>query len=253
MLNADAPWDAFDPLAYIDHNYRALLEADAEIIHYVRDHFSDHFRENLERPVLGIDVGAGANLYPALSMLPWCDEITLFERSAANVSYLEGQRPSFDREWDSFWSLLCEDPEYRRIDADRRERFRQAVRIEPGDLFALGRPEGPERRVRRWGIGTMFFVAESLSTSRDEFRQAVSSFLRALEPGAPFAAAFMAGSKGYEVGDLHFPACDVGETDVKEAIHPFAPKTEIRHLANVSHVVRPGHTGMILALGHRQR
>ncbi|WKX08556.1 SCO2525 family SAM-dependent methyltransferase [Streptomyces sp. NL15-2K] len=249
MLNAEAPWDAFDPHAYIDHNYRYLLDADAEIVQLVGRHFSDHFRGNSHRPVLGIDVGAGANLYPALTMLPWCSEITLLERSPKNVEYLKEQKPNFHPEWDRFWKLLCEQPEYDGIDAVRRERFSGAVRVREGDLFDLGR-RGlfGSRPYRRWQMGTMFFVAESLSSSHEEFRRAVECFMRALAPGAPFAAAFMEGSKGYSVGDRFFPACDVNELQVDEILEPFAGAVDYSTLGEV----RPGHTGIILALGHRK-
>ncbi|CAM5649016.1 hypothetical protein SANTM175S_10556 [Streptomyces antimycoticus] len=65
-------------------------------------------------------------------------------------------------------------------------RFKEAVQ-EPvaGSLFDLC--SGAER----WDLGTMFFVAESITTSLDEFRRGVGCFMSALNPGAPFAAAFM--------------------------------------------------------------
>ncbi|MFJ4834221.1 SCO2525 family SAM-dependent methyltransferase [Streptomyces sp. NPDC088747] len=251
MLNADAPWDAFDPDAYFDHNYRDVLAADAEIVELVGRYFSDHFRGKLNRPVLGIDVGAGANLYPALSMLPWCREITLLERSPKNVEYLNRQLRDFEPEWGRFWKLLCDQDEaYRAVDADRRARFRQVVRVREADLFGLEdrNPLSPRPRQERYQIGTMFFVAESLSSSHDEFRRAVECFVRALAPGAPFAAAFMEGSKGYHVGDRFFPACDVNELQVDEILDEFAENVTYHRLGEV----RPGHTGIILALGHRK-
>ncbi|MFF4251953.1 SCO2525 family SAM-dependent methyltransferase [Streptomyces sp. NPDC001663] len=256
MLNDDAPWDDFDPSAYFDQNYRDLLDADAEILSFVRNHFSDHFREHgeyLERPILGIDIGAGANLYPALTMLPWCREITLFERAPKNVSYLRDQRLHADPAWDSFWQVLRKDPAYTRIDTERTERFRKAIRVQQGNLFALGRRNvfGLRRSAGRWQIGTMFFVAESISTSHKEFLRAVECFMRSLAPGAPFAAAFMEGSTGYDVGNRHFPACDVDEAQVKESFRNFADKIETRRLSEVSHMVRPGHTGIILVCGKR--
>ena len=42
----------------------------------------------------------------------------------------------------------------------------------------------------------MFFVAESITEDAVEFRAAVAAFVGAPTPGAPFAAAFMAGSAG---------------------------------------------------------
>ncbi|MGW3286846.1 SCO2525 family SAM-dependent methyltransferase [Streptomyces sp. NPDC001002] len=253
VLNDDAPWDEFDPGAYVDQNYRDLLDADAEILTFVREHFSSHFREPFDRPIHGIDIGAGANLYPALSMLPWCTEITLLERAPKNVDYLLGQKPHYDPSWDSFWKVLCGNAGYEAMEGDPRDRFRTAVRVEEGNLFAMRRrkPFGLLRDRRRWQIGTMFFVAESISTSHEEFRRGVACFMAALEPGAPFAAAFMEGSRGYDVGDRHYPACNVDETQVKESFQGLAQKVETRRLGESSHLVRPGHTGIILACGRR--
>lgn len=246
QLNADAPWDAFDPQAYVRHNYKSVIHEDAEIISIVRAHFSDHFRARPDRPYRGIDVGAGANLYPAFSMLPWCEEITLLDRATPNVEYLEKQRRSYDESWDAFWHLLCQDEGYVALPGDPRERFAEVTRVEEGDLFALsGRRE-------HWSLGTMFFVAESLSTSHDEFRQAVECFLLALTPGAPFAAAFMEHSRGYFVGDTHFPACDVGKSEIRSAIEIHAEGLSIFTVGQPD-AVRPGYTHMIVACGFRGR
>ncbi|MFI6013363.1 SCO2525 family SAM-dependent methyltransferase [Streptomyces sp. NPDC051243] len=244
-LNDDAPWDAFDPLSYVDHNYRDMLSVDKEIISRVRDHFSDHFQRHGPGPASGIDVGAGANLYPALAMLPWSEEITLLERSPANVEYLRGQCDGYDPRWDQFWDVLCEDPAYAQFGADPRDRFRRAVRIESGNLFDLGDRPG------RWDLGTMFFVAESFTTSFDEFRHGVSCFLRALRPGAPFAAAFMENSLGYTVGGVDFPACAVGQTEVAAALETFTQEMRIYRL-EAGGRVRAGYAGMLLAYGRRR-
>ena len=51
----------------------------------------------------------------------------------------------------------------------------------------------------------MFFVAESITEDPAEFHAALARFVGALKPGAPFAAAFMAGSDGYPVAGTRFP------------------------------------------------
>ncbi|MCI3269789.1 SCO2525 family SAM-dependent methyltransferase [Streptomyces cylindrosporus] len=258
VLNDDAPWNEFDPSAYLDQNYRDLLDVDAEILSLVRDHFSDHFSartDHVERPILGIDIGAGANLYPALAMLPWCDRITLFERAPRNVGYLRQQRDSLDPDWDAFWKVLSERDPYADIDGERNERFRKTVRVQKGNLFKLGRRGllGLRNTQGKWQMGTMFFVAESISTSHDEFREAIECFMLSLAPGAPFAAAFMEGSHGYDVGNRHFPACDVDEAEVRKSLDEFTGEIETKRLGEVSHMVRPGHTGIILAYGKRNQ
>jgi len=248
-LNSEAPWDSFDSAAYVDHNYGRLRSDDARILEVVRRHFSDHFRGRSGRAAektVGIDVGAGANLYPALAMLPWCDEITLFERSAANVGYLNGQRDSYDPHWDQFWDALCAEPAYRERVAEPRATFSKIVQVEAGNLFDLRHNEGV------WSVGTMFFVAESLSTSYEEFETAVERFMRALAPGAPFATAFMEGSLGYQVGEHSFPACAVTETEVRKSLRPFAAgEVEITLIGKPGGALRPGYEGMIVACGRR--
>ncbi|MFI7410333.1 SCO2525 family SAM-dependent methyltransferase [Streptomyces sp. NPDC049627] len=245
QLNAQVRWAEFDPIAYVQHNYSVLQAEDAEILHLIRDHFVDHFRKQGVGPVSGIDVGAGANLYPALAMMPWCEEITLFEHSPTNIAYLDGQVDCYDDHWDQFWDVLCKDEVYSSLGTDPRERFRKVVRVEQGDLFDLARYEG------RWSMGTMFFVAESITTSHGEFRLGVERFLRALAPGAPFAAAFMEHSKGYHAGEHFFPACDVGESEVRASLQEFAGDFMVQRLRSVAEV-RDGYSGMIVAYGWRR-
>ncbi|MER6674717.1 SCO2525 family SAM-dependent methyltransferase [Streptomyces sp. NPDC000983] len=244
QLNADVSWASFDPIAYVDHNYRDLQAEDAEILSAIRDHFGDHFPSRDGGPVTGIDVGAGANLYPALAMLPWCDRITLFERSPANVRYLRSQVASYAGNWDQFWRVLCKNDAYGALDMDPRARFRDVVGVEEGNLFDLPRHEG------RWSMGTMFFVAESMTSSYEEFDRGVECFLRALAPGAPFAAAFMEHSKGYHAGEHFFPACDVSKAEVEVSLKRFADDVRTERLKS-SAAVRDGYAAMIVAYGRR--
>lgn len=244
MKNAEVAWSAFDSIAYVDHNYGDLQAEDAEILTIVRDHFAGHFRNQGVDPVYGIDVGAAYNLYPALSMLPWCEGITLFERSPSNVAYLESQVDSYARNWDQFWDALCANKDYDAFDADPRERFREVVKVQQGDIFDL------ERFTGQWSVGTMFFVAESMTSSYQEFTLGVERFMRALAPEAPFAAAFMEHSKGYHTGEQFFPACDVGENEVRESLAPFADEFKVQRLKSEAGL-RDGYSGIILSYGWR--
>ena len=244
MKNAEAAWGAFDSISYVEHNYRVLQAEDAEILTIVRDHFEGHFRNRVDDPVYGIDVGAGANLYPALSMLPWCHEIIQFERSPSNVDYLASQVGSYAKNWDQFWRVLCGNKGYGALGADPRARFREIVKVQQGDIFDLKRFAG------RWSVGTMFFVAESMTSSLDEFTLGVECFMRALKSGAPFVAAFMEHSEGYHTGEQFFPACDVGESEVRESLEPFADGLKVQRL-ETEPAVRDGYSGMILSYGWR--
>jgi hypothetical protein len=244
QLNADARWDDFDPTLYVQKNYSRVLSVDETIMSIVRAHFSDHFSRFPGESVDGIDVGAGANLYPALSMLPWCDRITLLDRSRSNLEYLRLQIAGHDDSWDKFWRKLCLDDAYASIPGGPWARLRDVARVEQGDILQ------PVDRRERWQTGTMFFVAESISTSTREFHRAVQNFLEALTPGAPFAAAFMEHSQGYWVGDSWFPACDVGQADIGASIRRFTDSVRTYRIGKPGEV-RPGYTSIILACGFR--
>lgn len=243
--NADAPWSNFDPAAYVDNNYRNPLEVDVLIVRLMRDHFHACFGGKIPSGVTGVDVGAGPNLYPTLTMLPWCEKLTLLEYSRPNVLYLEKQKLSpggYDKVWDAFWGELSDAPVYRDI-VDPRARFTEIVQVERANLFDL---DG----TRRWGLGTMFFVADSMSEAEGEFRKGVHCFANSLAEGAPYAAAFMKESLGYQVGEHRYPAYRVKSTEqIQEILEPYSAELELHDLHQV---VRPGHEGMILALGRRK-
>jgi hypothetical protein len=245
QTNSQAPWDSFDAQEYFSHNYRTLREDDREILEAVRDHFGNHFGLGGTANLAGLDVGAGTNLYPALSMLPWCSTITLFERAPRNVEWLRDEVEEYGANWDEFWQVLTEHPAYRAVD-DPRHRLAAAAAVLPGDLFTqLG--------VATADIGTMFFVAESLSTARDEYRGAIDHFARALRPGAPFAVAFMENSDGYPVGGHKFPAYKVDEPEVIDSLRAYAESDlTVSRIPVPGDPLRAGYTGMLFALGRRR-
>jgi hypothetical protein len=238
--NADCPWDDFDPDWYANHNYRTLREDDQQLLMLVRDFFSEAVTRQRRRR--GVDLGAGANLYPALTMLPFCDEVALAERGAANRRWLRDQltRPGgYGPSWDPFWRELAVAPPYRDL-PDPRTALRERARVQFGDAFKLG--------TRRWDVGTMFFVAESMTAREREFQQATWAFVYSLRIGAPFAAAFMKNSRGYTVGSHRFPAVAVNEIDVRHCLSTVARVSEIVPI-RMFKPLREGYQGLILALG----
>ncbi|MGY3201583.1 SCO2525 family SAM-dependent methyltransferase [Streptomyces sp. TE5632] len=243
-MNAEARWEKFDPTLYVQENYSRLLSVDETIISIIRAHFSNHFRDISEPLIHGIDVGAGANLYPALSMLPWCARITLLDRSKSNLDYLQQQMDGHDDGWEKFWRKLCLDDAYASVPGGPWARLREVAQIEQGDIL------NPVDRRLRWQMGTMFFVAESVSTSTREFHCAVEHFLEKLTPGAPFAAAFMEHSDGYRLGRTWFPACDVSQADIDASIRRFTDSVQTYRIGKPGEV-RPGYTSIILACGFR--
>ncbi|MFD0856728.1 SCO2525 family SAM-dependent methyltransferase [Actinomadura adrarensis] len=250
--NAEFEWNEFDSDSYVAQNYAKMLRADRKFIEIVRDFFAARAPGTALR---GVDVGTGANLYPALLMLPFCEEITLIEYSRSNVRWLHNEisepkagnagarPPGYSQTWDPYWNVLSENRRYRSV-GDPRRSLTQRSRIEQGSIFDLSTDQ------RQWDIGTMFFVAESISRQPEEFRRALHAFIGALRPGALFAAAFMEKSDGYQVGDRGFPAVQVTEHEVRECLAESCQDVHFDH-HTAEPGLRTGYTGMIIAYGRR--
>ncbi|HKR49193.1 MAG TPA: SCO2525 family SAM-dependent methyltransferase [Pseudonocardiaceae bacterium] len=236
-LNSDFPWDDFDSSWYYDHNYKVLRDDDRQIIEVVRDFFGTL---DPSKRRSGIDVGSGPNIYPALTMLPLCDEIKLYEYSTSNVSWLEREIQSYSSSWDAFWELLTEEASYNSVDSPRRTLATRAS-VAQGSIFDL--PES------LWDIGTMFFTAESISPALEEFQIALGCFIRSLRPGAPFSAAFMENSLGYSVDSCRFPAVAVTVNDVENGLTGDTKDLEIHRIGLTENPLRAGYDGMIVATG----
>lgn len=244
IRNSDVNWDTFDSAAYFVHNYGDLRPDDTQIIRIVADHFAESLPGR--PPGRAIDVGTGANLYPAMIMMPYATELTLLEQASSNREWLRAELEDPHPSWSSFWNEVAEGrPAYRRIEqasGGKTSRALRAVsRVQAGSVFDL-QPD-------QYDLGTMFFVAESITTQIDEFERAAGQFIDSLKPTAPFAAAFMCDSSGYLVGDRHFPACSVNEKDVDRALARAA--TDVKIVYVESKDLREGYGGMIVATGRR--
>lgn len=249
VTNAEAPWGDFDSEDYFAHNYRSVREDDRLIVAMVRDFFAEACANSAN--LRGIDVGTGPNLYPALAMLPFSATVDLYERSPQNVAWLTAGR---DTEWaavadsvQAFWDLYAQNPVYRdsAVHDDPRLVLAMRARVVKGSVFDLDPNPG-----ERYDVGTMFFVAESLSADPREFDEAVRRFLGGLRPGAPFAAAFMEGSCGYDVGGFSFPATAVTADDVRSVLAGHGARARLESVAIPSGgALRPGYDGMLVALG----
>lgn len=104
----------------------------------------------------------------------------------------------------------------------------------------------------RWQLGTMFFVAESLTEDPAEFERALHAFVDSLTPGAPFATAFMSRSVGYPVAERDFPAVSIDEEMVQTLLGPLTKELKLSFFPG-DPKLRDGYDGMILALGRTRR
>jgi hypothetical protein len=210
--------------------------------------FSEVFRGQA-RVQRAIDVGSGTNLYPALLMLPWAEQILLTDYSENNVRWLRAQVISdgVPWTWQPFWRQLQALEGYSQISEPRKQLTvacsgtGQKPAVEECSVFDLPSAQ--------WQLGTMFFVAESITRDPREFAKAIGCFAGALEPHSPFAAAFMSGSKGYPLGDVTYPALPVTADDIREHFKRLSvSQLRVKEL-ETSQLVREGYEGMIVATG----
>lgn len=258
LRNADADWQYFNPVAYWKRNYQDLLPIDRKILAKVSLYFAGlPPLRHQDREIQALDIGTGSNLYPALTMLPLADSITLADYARPNIDWLVTSLSDTDKPWpwQSFWAQVVKHAQqsdrvhdYAR-DRDVRQELRKRAHPELWSIFDL-----PERT---WDLGTMFFVAESITEDHAEFATACRRFFGALVPEAPFAAAFMTESSGYRIDDRTFPAVQVNRSEIETVladvvdvdglqVYEFLPSEEdtVRDQADEN-----SFASMVLALG----
>jgi hypothetical protein len=241
--NDEVPWSDFDADGHWQDNYASILPEDAEIIRYASD-FLIRARTGKPRISRAVDVGTGTNLYPALLMLPWIEHVVLTDYAPANISWLAENLPDGPGEWawQPFWDLVANLPGYGSVEQPRRQ-LASCHEIRLLSVFDLPRHE--------WDLGSMFFVADGMSSEEAEFEWAVRSFLGALTPGAPFMMAFMEGSAGYEVSGVRFPAVRVTPRSLNELLGRLpVTRTGLLRTDNSVRPLRPGYDAMLLVTGY---
>ena len=242
--NDEVPWSDFDADGYWKHNYASVLPEDAEIIRYASD-FLIRARAGKPRISCAVDVGAGTNLYPALLMLPWIEKIVFTEYAPANIDWLADNLADGPGEWawQPFWNLVANLPGYRDVEQPRRQLAASSHEIRQLSVFDLPR--------HAWDLGSMFFVADGMSSEEAEFESAVRAFLGALTPGAPFVMAFMEGSAGYDVSGVRFPSVRVTPGSLNELLARLpVTGTGLLRTDNTVRRLRPGYDAMLLVTGY---
>jgi NNMT/PNMT/TEMT family len=240
--NGDVPWNSFDSEDYFRRNYRVLLPEDRQVLRIAASFLAEHFRGSsaVDR---AIDVGAGTNLYPALLMLPWAAEIALLDVAESNVTWLSENvsQPPVPWPWQAYWDEISRFPGYQDI-AQPEQVLAVRSTVEQRNIFDLDRAA--------WGLGSMFFVADGMTSVAEEFVEGVRSFVRALRPGAPFVATFMEKSAGYVVGGQDFPAVSVDRNSLNELFGTLSVEGfDIQETDRTNEVVRSGYEGMLVVTG----
>ena len=242
VRNDAVAWSDFDADEYWNINYSSVLPEDVEIIQCASKFLIEACGPP-SRSKRAVDVGAGANLYPSLLMLPWAEHIVFTEYASPNIHWLAENLTDAPGEWQwqPFWDLIAARACYRAV-AQPRPRLAAIHEIRTVSIFDLP--------PRTWDLGSMFFVADGMTTDEAEFEMAVRAFLGALKPGSPFMMAFMEGSSGYDVHGVRFPAVRV-TPDSLDALLADLPVTgtSVLRTDNSIRRVRHGYDAMLFVTG----
>jgi hypothetical protein len=145
--------------------------------------------------------------------------------------------------WASCWLVLSEHRAYADLTPHPQVELTRSVDITPGSVFEL------RSCLERYDLGTMFFVAESITGWQWEFADALQQFIDVLSPGAPFAIAFVERSLGYQVAGKSFPATSVDADDVRRCLMGRAFDVSELRIGLGENPLRTGYSGMFLVCG----
>ena len=237
-VNASLPWDSFDTSDYLQHNYVRMRDDDQQIVgidgpvlRYGRCAKRTRSRcRHRRKPLSG--AGHVAGVFDDHARGEIGDEPGVARRrGAATVGDLGSVRQEVTANTTAAGAL------------DPRTAMAARVRITPGDIYDLP--------CDAWDLGTMLFVAESITDRWEEFALAIRAFVESLSVDAPFVAAFMENSQGYRVGSEDFGAVAVDAADLSYVFAPWAHHVDV-HPIHTSNRLRAGYDGMLLVTGWRR-
>lgn len=236
--NKNFSWSQFDSEAYFQHYYGEPHPDDTMLIERTCAAFK------ALAPASGmlqtVDVGTGPSLIPLMCAVPAASEMTAWEYSSSNVSWLKSElaADAVRPQWQHFWSIVrhAYGPQAD-LPADPIPRLAERTRVLQGSVFDL-----PERQ---WDAATMFFCAESITERPSEFEAACTCFARAVRPGGALIAAFLVGSSGYAVAERPFPVLNISEADIHDVFAPLSTERQTSKIGIVEREIRSGYSGMV--------
>ena len=247
LQNKDADWNAFDPEGYFQHYYGDPHPDDVALTYLaaraLRSAASPY------RPLDIVDVGTGPSLIPLLAALPVASRLTAWEYAKPNLEWLANEltAPALRPQWQHFWQRvkaahnLDGANESSTLPHDPLPLLVQSTRLLRGSIFDLP--------PRTFDAATMFFCAESITVSTEEFQSAVSAYIETVRPGGLIAAAFLAGSTGYDVSGRRYPAVAIDTDDIAACLIPRVAALELTPIGLSSTEIRSGYSGALFVTG----
>lgn len=246
FLKKYSEWDKFNSYEYQRKNYgRQIFKEDKQIIKdAIGGIKSFGFKPQSFKKI--IEIGVGPNLYPSMLIAPYMTRngvIELKDWAKPNLEYLEKIFSSKeDKDWIKFEGLMVQEG-----GVDYKESLKKVfslAAISQGNIYHLTR--------NSYDAAISFFVAESITNSKDDFHRAMNSLISSVKPGGLLLVSHMVKSDGYHAGKrTNFPAVSLSVEEIKEAYRMSADiKIFITNHKN-DEAVRKGYTGMALVVGKK--
>ncbi len=247
LKNKDADWNAFDPEGDFQHYY-GDPHPDDDALTYLAAR-AVRSAACRSRTLDIVDVGTGPSLIPLLAALPVATRLTAWEYSKPNLEWLANELTgrTLRPQWQHFWQHVKAAHSLDGANAspmlphDPLPLLVQRTRLLRGSIFDLPR--------QTFDVATMFFCAKSITSNTDEFRSALSAFTATVRSGGLIAAAFLAGSSGYEVSGRRYPAVAIDTDDIAACLVPRVDALDITPIGLSSSEIRSGYTGAIFVTG----
>lgn len=247
LENKDADWNAFDPEGYFQHYYGDPHPDDDALTYLAARALRSVACPSRSLDI--VDVGTGPSLIPLLAALPVATRLTAWEFSKPNLEWLANELtgPRLRPQWQHFWQQVKAAHSLDGANAspmlphDPLPPLVRRTRLLRGSIFDLP--------PRTFDAATMFFCAESITSNIEEFQAAVSAFTETVRPGGLIAAAFLAGSTGYEVSGRRYPAVAIATEDIAACLVPRVEALEVTPIGISSTEIRSGYCGAIFVTG----
>jgi hypothetical protein len=191
-----------------------------------------------------MDVGTGPSLIPLLAALPVATQLTAWEYAQPNIAWLRNELagPSLRPQWLHFWRAVQKAHESSApLTGDPLPMLAARTRVSKGSIYDLP-PHACD-------AATMFFCAESITSHIGEFERALSAFIAAVRPGGIIAAAFLAGSSGYDVCGRRFPAVRLDAVMINTLLRDRLDTFEISPVGLSPVEIRSGYSGALFVTG----
>ncbi len=246
-------WTSFDPNAYLDEYYADVGPENVALLRFL----NEAYRQMPSGGTL-LDFGGGPTIYPLISAAPRFDEIHFSDYLQANLDevrkWLTKGPDAFD--WQAFvrraleleTGRVCTLSDIEIRESEIRARVTRLLRCDASRAYPL---DGP--RVS-YDVVLTNFCAESATSDYAQWRSFIHNIVSLLRPGGQLVMSALKGATRYSVGPVSFPAVEISEDDLIEALEDAGFPRKWIELRSIP-ADRPtrDYQGLILATAMKER